>query len=1067
MEFFLLGPVEARSSDRPVQLGRRRERLLLGVLLLDAGRPISIDRLLDLLWEDDPTPAARASLHSHIARLRSVLQGHGIAIATRGGGYVADVDPAAVDVHRFRRQVQRAREMADPDRRAGLLRHALALWRGPLLADVADDRLRDRIGADLVELRIAAIEARAESDLSCGRHAQVVLDLAGPVAAEPTRERLTGLLMLALFRSGRQADALAAYERIRHTLDEELGLVPAADLSTLREQILRGDPALDAPVAADPPEHRRRFLPRDVPDFTGRTAALHQLDMLAQSRLAAPAIVITAIAGTAGVGKTALAVHWGHRIAGRFPDGQLYVDLRGYDPRRPASPIDALAGLLRSLGVAAERVPTDQDEAAALFRSMLADRRVLILLDNARSASQVRPLLPASPTCLVVITSRDALNGLLARDGARRLELDVMTPAESVSLITRIAGERRAIADEQALLELAELCGHLPVALRIAAASLADRPITTVGQLVSELRQRGRMAGLELSDDPASSVRATFGYSLAALPEAVQRVFALLGLTAGGQFGAEAVAALCDIRVERAAQHLCQLAEAHLIQEIAPDRYAMHDLLREYASDVLTATTDPGQVRAAIETLHAWYLGGCDAAAELLYKQMVRLPLDGVAADRRPAFDSPSAALAWLDVEWTNLVAWFHAMAPHSPRLAWLLADALRGYFWLSRLNVEWLDIATAALSLAQSAGDLAAEAAAQLSLGNAYLNQNALGRAVDHYLAAVETSLAAGWRAGEASALNNLATLHWLRGELDAAELRLRQALQLNRSIGRRLGEARQLSQLSQLAVERGRLTEALELAEQALEIETAHDSLAGQVKDTIAVAVRRHLLGDSAAAQTLLIGALTQVRVMGESRGEVDVLGWLGLVLADLGRSEEAAGYAGAALALAQQVGDPHSIAPVLSVLALIEHRRGHLDEAEAHCLQALQLADAAADRYPRAMALVELGRVQLARGQLPEALATATEGCSIAQAVGYRLIEADALTVIARVNAALGRRSDGERSAREGLAIYREAPCPIGVARALEALAATTSVDAELHRAEANKILAGLGIADAAIL
>lgn len=1058
MEFLLLGPVAAHIDGRPVDLGRRRERLLLGVLLLDPGRVITIDRLVDLLWEDRPTPAARASLHAHVSRLRSVLNVGATRIATRGAGYVADVDPEAVDAHRFRRLVQRAARLTDPQQRAAQLRDALDLWRGPLLADVADDRLRDRLGADLAELRIDATEARAEADLERGHHREVVLDLTRTVAAEPTRERLTELLMLAYVQSGRPAEALAAYGRASDALERELGIAPGPRLIALHDRILRNDPELTVPPA-DPVGHRRRFLPRDVPDFTGRTSEMQQLDILAWAHDTSPAIVVTAVAGTAGVGKTALAVHWAHRSADRFPDGQLYLDLRGYDPGQPAAPVDALAALLRALDVPPERVPVDVNEAAALFRSLLADRRMLILLDNARSATQVRPLLPASPTCLTVITSRDALNGLVARDGARRLDLDVMTTDESVALIARITGQRRPAEDQPALAELAALCGHLPIALRIAAAMLADRPAAPVTDLLAELRERGRLTALDIADDPASSVRTLFGHSLATQPSATRRVFSMLGVTAGGQFGVEAVAAICDIDVEAAAEHLGRLTEAHLIQEPTPTRHAIHDLLRDYARSLLSDTGP------TTERLSAWYLGACDAAAALLYPQMVRLPVqDTTGHERAPTFDSHATARAWLDLEWPNVVAWVNAIASHSARHAWLLADAMRGYFWLSRLNVEWLEVASLAFELAESADDHAAVAAARLSLGNVHLNLNDLDRAVGHYLASASAAEAADWPTGQASALNNLATLHWIRGELDQADSRLREALALNRRLGRQLGEARNLSQLSQLAAERGRLADATSLAEQALAIETAAGSLSGQVKDTIALGTLRHLRGDSHGGELLLHRALTDARVLGETRGECETLLALATIAADLGRYADADSHVTAALAIARDIADPHIEAPALNLLALIRRRTHRLDEAEQHHLEALRLADAAADANMRATALVGLAQVRLSLGQPDEALAAATEASQIALKVGYRLIEADALTVTARVEAALGRSAEGVGAGQAGLAIYRESGCPIGVARALLALADITADDVRAaHLLDASENLVHLGIAD----
>jgi DNA-binding SARP family transcriptional activator/tetratricopeptide (TPR) repeat protein len=1062
VEFYLLGPVEARVRDQLLGLGRRRERLLLGVLLLDAGKAISIERLVDLLWTDEPAPAARASLHSHIARLRSVLTGHGVRITTLGGAYVAEVDPSTVDAHRFRRQVERARQLTDHAQRAELLAHTLDLWRGPLLADAADDELRSRIGADLLELRLAATEAWAQAELALGRPHPVIERLSGIVAEERTHEGLTGQLMLALYRDGRQADALATFTRIRDTLDRELGIDPGPDLTALHERILRNETTLSLPTPPNPPTHRRQFLPRDVPEFTGRGIELGRLDDLAQPDRSAPTILITAISGTPGVGKTALAIHWGHRMADRFPDGQLYIDLRGYDTRRPTDPIDALAVLLRALGVDPDRIPTDIDEAAALLRALLADQKVLILLDNARSASQVRPLLPASRDCLVLITSREALTGLLVHDGARRLELEVMTPTESLALLARIVGERRRTADPDALAELAAWCDHLPIALRVAGAMLVDRPHTTVHALLEELRERGRLVALDIADDPKSSLRLTFSHSLASLPGPVSEVFIRLGLTGGVQFDVDAVAALCGISGERASSSLRRLADAHLIVEPSPGWYGMHDLLREYAEEVATQTGDADDDRAAIDRLHGWYLGGCDNAAALLYPQMLRLPADPDEVRRGPRLETRAEALAWLEAQWPNLVIWFHAVRTRSPRQAWLLADALRGYFWLSCFNVEWLGVASAALELAQAAGDDAAVAAAELSLGNVHLNLNDHARAIEHYAAASNASAAADWSAGRASALNNLAMLHWLRGDLDEAEAGLHQALALNRSIGRRLGEARNLSQLGQLALDRGQLAAASSLTEQALAIEVELDSVSGQMKDTILLGVIAHQLGDVATAEARLVAALDDCRTLGEARGEFDALKALADLFLDLGRCEEAGEFATRAEAIADSVGDPHGDAEAANVLGAVDQCAGQFEAALRHYQEAVRLADLAEDDHPRIIAQTGLARVWLELGRLDDAHAAATEAIDVARRRGYRLLEADALVALARAATASGRTAAAAESACAALSISRESGHRLGIVRALLALAdASHGTECAAHRAGAKSILADLGI------
>lgn len=463
MEFRLLGRVEAEHDGRRIALGRRRERCLLGILLLEAEAVVLADRLIDLLWDGDPPANARPGLHTHVARLRTCLNpdntGHtNLRLTTRDGGYVVEVDRQLVDAHRFATLVDRAMVLSEPARRADLLRQAVALWRGPLLADVASGRLRDRVGGPLTQLRMTATEAMVDAELACGRHGELIGELTAMTAEHPHRERFYGQLMLALYRAGRHPEALDMYQRLRTRLVDDLGVDPGPQLRQLYTAILRHDPDLAAPrdtgatghdigathvataapgiptptpapaVPVGPPVPAQ--LPADVAGFTGRTTSMARLDALlsAAGEGQTAAVAISVIVGAAGVGKTALAVHWAHRVRDQFRDGQLYVDLRGHEPGRAARPIAALAHLLRALGVVPEQVPLEVEAAAGMYRSLLADRRVLVVLDNAASAEQVRPLLPGTPGCFVLVTSRDNLPGLVARDGAYRLGLDVLTP---------------------------------------------------------------------------------------------------------------------------------------------------------------------------------------------------------------------------------------------------------------------------------------------------------------------------------------------------------------------------------------------------------------------------------------------------------------------------------------------------------------------------------------------------------------------------------------------------------------------------------------------------------------
>ena len=599
MEFGVLGPLQVRSDGRPVQVGAPMQRTLLAALLLHANQVVAAEQLIDHLWDQAPPPSARSTLQNYILRLRRLLperpeRAAGQLLVTRVPGYLLQLRPGELDLDRFQRLVADARAsttQGQTERAASLLRDALALWRGPPLCDVASETLRRLHLPRLEDQRLGALEARSDAELGLGLHAELTGELHGLVDEQPLRERFRAQLMLALYRCGRQAEALEVYRSTWRLLSDELGIQPGPELRRLEHAILREDPSLDLPATAAPghppaaaisPPHQ---LPPAITDFTGRRQHLDELDRLLEPGVDATAVVISAIAGTAGVGKTALAIHWAHRVRDRFGDGQLYVGLRGYAPTPPMRSLDALAGFLHALGVPAEQVPLDLEEAAGLYRTLLADKRILVVLDNARSADQVRPLLPGSPRCLILVTSRDRLGGLVARDGARRLTLDVLPPEEAVGLLTRLLGAERVAAEPQAAEELAEVCGLLPLALRIAAANLADQPGQSIAGYLARLRQGDRLAELSVDDDPQAAVRTAFDCSYAALEPAAQRLFRLLGLVPGPEFTPPAAAALAGAPTDHAATLLERLTTVHLVEPRGPDRFGFHDLLRLYAAD--------------------------------------------------------------------------------------------------------------------------------------------------------------------------------------------------------------------------------------------------------------------------------------------------------------------------------------------------------------------------------------------------------------------------------------------------------------------------------------------------
>ncbi|MFI0418961.1 BTAD domain-containing putative transcriptional regulator [Spongiactinospora sp. 9N601] len=604
----LLGSVRAWEKGQEISLGPPRQRAAFALLALDAGRVVAMERLIDGLWGERAPAGARSLVQGYVSRLRVALARAGVTIAYSPQGYLLSLPAEQVDIHEFRISVTRARAAETDEARAAGLRHALELWRGEPLTGVSGGELLDRLRDSLDEERLAVTEECLNAEVRAGHDATLVPELIALVAEHPFRERLVGLLMLALCRTGRRVDALERYERTRRRLVDELGLDPGPELRQLRQRILRGNvPAGRSPTLYAVPETgpEPTAVPAQLPpgpgQFTGRARELRLLDSIAAGGEAASVAVVT---GGGGVGKTALAVHWGHRVRARFPDGQLYVDLHGYSPERPLHPLRALGRLLRALGVPADRVPDTVEEASAAYRSLLADRRVLVILDNAASEEQVRPLLPGGGRCATVITSRERLAGVVARDGAVPVPLGLLAPDEAGALFGKILGHERLSADRDAATELARACGYLPLALRIAAAGILSRPGADLGDQVRRLTGP-RLASLALNGDPRAAVRAAFDLSYQRLDPPSRRLFRLLGLVPRPAFAAGEAAALTGTAPAETERLLCGLAAAHLIEECAPGRYTFHDLMREYARERARAEESETARARALNALSA------------------------------------------------------------------------------------------------------------------------------------------------------------------------------------------------------------------------------------------------------------------------------------------------------------------------------------------------------------------------------------------------------------------------------------------------------------------------------
>jgi DNA-binding SARP family transcriptional activator len=643
VELRALGPVEAVVGGELADLGPPLQRALFALLLCRVDRPVAVDTLVEELWSGQPPAAVMASLLAYVSNLRRVLEPRrpprapARVLRTQAGGYVLDGRHAEVDVRRFDRLARAGREAlgrGDPARAVLEFEAALGLWRGPPYAQVRDARWAVAEIARLEQARLSVIEGRCTALLERGAHALVAAELEAHVREHPLREHGCELLALALYRAGRQAEALGVLRATRTRLAEELGIDPGPGLRRLERDILTQAPTLDwqpppviptadtamppvarpgspqvennenviahkalpatSPASVSAPLPVPRQLPAHTPYFVGRAAELDQLTaVLEASSAGGGTVMITAIEGTAGIGKTALALHWAHQAAQRFPDGQLYVNLRGFDPANtPVDPADALHGFLDAFEIPPQRIPASLEAQAGLYRGVLTDRRVLVVLDNARDAEQVRPLLPASPSCLVVITSRNQLTGLIAEHGARPLTLNVLNPPEARALLTRHLGPERISAEPHAITELISHCAGLPLALAIVAARAATHPGFALRVLAKELaEEHTRLDALD-TGDPATSVRAVLSWSYQHLGPAAGRMFRLLGLHPGPDIALAAAAQLADVSPQQAREALGELTRAHLLTQHTPGRYTFHDLLRAYATH-LSTTQDP------------------------------------------------------------------------------------------------------------------------------------------------------------------------------------------------------------------------------------------------------------------------------------------------------------------------------------------------------------------------------------------------------------------------------------------------------------------------------------------
>jgi len=729
-----LGPLEAWSDGTPLYLGPATRRGVLGLLLMSPGVLVRRDTLIDVLWEDSPPRTAVGLVQAHVSRIRRLLSNRGNdgVIDSVGGAYRLSLAGTESDLLVFRDLSARAaaaRAGGDVVTAVEHYERAMSLWRGEPLADVAMLRRHPVIIGLRQELTDVLLRY-AEVACALGLHHRVLPRLQARANAEPLNEPVHAHLMIALAGSGQQAAAIWVYEQVRSRLDRELGLYPAEELAEAHMRVLRQDTPADnrARPQARPsaPAFAGQLVPRQLPAaprwFTGRAGELAVLSALAERDLTPTSgVVIAALTGMAGIGKTALAVHWAHQIVGRFPDGQLFVNLRGSGPSgAPVTSTDAVRGFLTALGVPPARIPLDPDWQAALYRSLLADRRMLIVLDNAQDAEQVRPLLPGAPGCLVLVTSRNRLVGLAARERAHLITLGVLTAAESRALLASQLGTARAAAEPWAVSELTALCGCLPLALRDAAARAVARPDLPLLELVTEMRgTRRRLDALE-TGEPVTSVRMVFSWSRARLGRSASRMFRLLGVHPGPDIAVPAAASLAGLSPEQAYLALAELCDEHLLMEHVPGRYTFHDLLRTYAAEEASIRENEADRRGAVHRALDHYLHAGIMAARFLYPCATEVtwpsPRLGVTLNK---IGGPGQAADWFEDEQHVLFAMIRqaadgGYAPYAWQLPWITAWYFQGEACWQRLAIAQ----ESALAVAASVGDITGLVMARVHLG-------------------------------------------------------------------------------------------------------------------------------------------------------------------------------------------------------------------------------------------------------------------------------------------------------------------------------------------------------------
>jgi len=943
MEFAVLGPVRVRSAERDLPVTATMLRTLLGVLLARANTPVSADALIDVLWDGRPVEAANKKLQLHVHRLRQRLGEPG-RIRFEHSGYTLTVGEHELDVDRFEKLLADGPKQAEPAQAVALLREALTLWRGEPFGDVGDVPLLRAVAHRLGESRLVGLEDLYAAELAAGQAGAIVPELAELAARHPLRERLQGHLMVALYRSGRRPEALAVYRRTRAAMVDELGLEPGPELQRVEQAVLAGE-VEEVPVGPAAPAAAPAQLPADIPDFVGRADHVSTVcDRLTAAN--GDTVAAATIFGKPGVGKTTLAVHVAHRLRERFPDGQLYVNLRGAT-LRPLDTADVLARFLRALDVPGSAVPEDADERAALYRSRLAGRRLLVLLDDAAGPHQVRPLLPGAAGCAMLVTSRGRLDGLA---NARPLNLDVLGGGQAVALLAAVAGPDRVAAEADVAVRIVALCGCLPLAVRIAGARLAARPHWPLARLAAGLAdERHRLDQLRVGD---LEVRASFALSHDGLPEPARRAFGLLGLLDAPDFPAWTAAALLDTDQAMAEDLLEVLVDAQLVDVVERDevgqlRYRFHDLLRAYARELVADEPAAGRVAALRRVVGGWLNLAQEAGARIptsnfgfaLGSLPCWRPDDEVVRATRPD------PLAWFHVEWASVLsAVEQAFAADLDQLGAALGARLAPVFVLRGLYDDWRVICELTVAATRRSGNRWWEGSALRGLGELDLLQFRLPEAVARLREAWVIFDELDDDEGRALVAAGLGAALVELGHDDEGDGEAFAHLERSRLLLTGLGDLRSrvwvLRRLGRLRQRQHRYDDAAACFLQALAGLDAAEAVAvaGLLERLGEV---RTMQGRAEEAHAAIERALQLHRRHGDLFGEARALGSLGELLRAEGRPEQALDHLAEALRRWRQIGFVREQAHTLAALGAVHERVGNLEAAEVARREAALLA------------------------------------------------------------------------------------------------------------------------------